>query len=149
MPSGMHQVEVHLPIEEVWEFVKDMDHWAPLVPGYIKHQKLNDRQSTWEFKSDIGIMKKKINLLIDIKEWNAPTKVTFQLTGINEKFKGSGYFEAEPLGRNQTKMTGFLDILAEGPMAAIVNNILKTNIPKTAEEMANAISDKLKELHLN
>jgi carbon monoxide dehydrogenase subunit G len=146
MPSGMHQVEVHLPIEEVWNFVKDMDNWAPLVPGYIDHKKLSERQSTWEFKSDVGIMKKKVSLFIDIKEWMEPTRVTFDLTGINEKFTGSGYFKAESVGLNKTKMTGYLDIVAGGAMGSIVNNILKTTIPKTAEEMALAISSKLEEL---
>jgi carbon monoxide dehydrogenase subunit G len=146
MPSGIHQVEVQLPIERVWDFVKEMDHWAPLVPGYINHQKLNDRQSTWEFKSDIGIMKKKVNLLITIKDWMEPTQVTFVLKGINEKFSGEGYFKAESIGSNHTRMTGFLNINAEGAMASFVNNILKTSIPKTAEEMAVAISEKLMEL---
>ncbi|MHC0035572.1 CoxG family protein [Pseudoneobacillus sp. C159] len=146
MPSGSHQVEVQLPIGKVWDFVKEMDNWAPLVPGYITHQKLNDRQSTWEFKSDIGIMKKKVSLLITIKEWNEPTLVTFALKGINEKFSGEGYFEAKAIGQNKTRMTGYLDINAEGPMGSFVNNILKTTIPKTAEEMAVAISEKLQEL---
>ncbi|HLO12462.1 MAG TPA: SRPBCC family protein [Pseudoneobacillus sp.] len=149
MPSGMHQVEVQLPIVEVWEFVKDMDNWAPLVPGYINHNKISENQSTWEFKSDVGIMKKKVNLMITIKEWNEPTKVTFDLKGINEKFSGNGYFIAEEVGAFKTKMTGFLDINAEGAMGSIVNNILKTTIPKTAEEMAIAISLKLEELKGN
>jgi carbon monoxide dehydrogenase subunit G len=146
MPSGMHQVKVHLSIEEVWDFVKEMDHWAPLIPGYIHHEKINEHQSTWEFKSDIGIMKKKVSLLIDIKEWKEPTKVTFSLKGINEKFSGNGYFEAEYIDENITKMTGYLDILAEGVMGSMINNILKTSIPKTAEEMAIAISNKLEAL---
>jgi carbon monoxide dehydrogenase subunit G len=146
MPSGIHQVEVQLHIEEVWDFVKDMDNWAPLVPGYIQHQKLSDRRSTWEFKSDVGIMKKKVSLFIDIQEWVEPSKVTFQLTGINEKFTGNGYFLAETVGHNHTKMTGYLDIVAEGTLSSIVNNVLKTSIPKTAEEMAVAISDKLQEV---
>jgi carbon monoxide dehydrogenase subunit G len=147
MPSGMHQVEVRLPIENVWDFVKDMDHWAPLVPGYISHQKINERRSTWEFKSDIGIMKKKVNLLIDITEWNEPNLVTFNLKGINEKFTGNGYFQAEVVGNSLTRMTGYLEIVAEGAMGSIVNNILKTSIPKTAEEMAVAISVRLEELN--
>jgi carbon monoxide dehydrogenase subunit G len=147
MPSGMHQVKVQLPIKVIWDFVSDMDHWAPLIPGYIDHKKINDRQSTWEFKSDIGIMKKKVNLLIDIKEWVEPTRVTFDLKGINEKFRGSGYFEAEATNPNQTKMTGFLEIIAEGAMGTMINNILKTVIPKTAEEMAIAISTKLEEIN--
>lgn len=149
MPSGMHQVEVHLPIENVWDFVKDMDNWAPLVPGYIGHQKFNERRSTWEFKSDIGIMKKKVSLLIDITKWNEPNLVTFNLKGLNEKFSGQGYFKAEEVGNNLTRMTGFLEIVAEGAMGSIVNNILKTSIPKTAEEMALAISGRLEELNRN
>jgi carbon monoxide dehydrogenase subunit G len=149
MPSGLHQVEVKLSLDEVWNFVKDMDNWAPLVPGYIDHKKINERQSTWEFKSDVGIMKKKVNLLIDIKEWIEPTRVTFQLKGINEKFTGNGYFEAESISPNRTKMVGFLDINAEGAMSSLVNNILKTTIPKTAEEMAIAIAEKLEEFKGN
>lgn len=149
MPSGMHQVEVHLPIENVWDFVKDMDNWAPLVPGYIGHQKFNERRSTWEFKSDIGIMKKKVSLLIDITKWNEPNLVTFNLKGLNEKFSGQGYFKAEEVGNNLTRMTGYLEIVAEGAMGSIVNNILKTSIPKTAEEMALAISGRLEELNRN
>jgi carbon monoxide dehydrogenase subunit G len=149
MPSGIHQVDVHLPITDVWNFVKDMDHWAPLVPGYIHHQKLNESSSTWEFKSDIGIMKKKVKLLIDITEWNEPNLVTFNLKGINEKFSGNGYFQAEEVGKSLTKMTGYLEIVAEGAMSSIVNNVLKTSIPKTAEEMAIAISEKLEELRGN
>jgi carbon monoxide dehydrogenase subunit G len=149
MPSGMHQVEVHLPIENVWDFVKDMDNWAPLVPGYIGHQKINERRSTWEFKSDIGIMKKKVSLLIDITEWKEPNLVTFNLKGLNEKFTGHGYFKAEKIRSNLTRMTGFLEIVAEGAMGSIVNNILKASIPKTAEEMALAISGRLEELNGN
>jgi carbon monoxide dehydrogenase subunit G len=146
MPSGMHQVEVCLPIRDVWDFVKDMDNWAPLVPGYIRHQKINERRSTWEFKSDIGIMKKKVSLLIDITEWKEPNLVTFKLKGINEKFTGNGYFQAEEVGNSLTRMTGYLEIVAEGAMGSIVNNILKTSIPKTAEDMALAISAKLMEI---
>jgi carbon monoxide dehydrogenase subunit G len=149
MPSGIHQVEVHLPIKNVWDFVKDMDNWAPLVPGYIGHQKFNERRSTWEFKSDIGIMKKKVSLMIDITEWNEPNLVTFNIKGINEKFTGHGYFKAEEVRARVTKMTGYLEIVAEGAMGSIVNNILKTSIPKTAEEMALAISGRLEELNGN
>ncbi|HYK72416.1 MAG TPA: SRPBCC family protein [Pseudoneobacillus sp.] len=149
MPSGIHHIEMNLPIEDIWKFVKDMDNWAPLVPGYIQHKKLNERQSTWEFKSDLGIMKKKVSLMIDIKEWIEPTKVTFHLKGINEKFNGSGYFRAESISKDKTKMTGFLDINAEGAMGGMVNNILKTVVPNTAEELAEAISLKLEELKIN
>jgi carbon monoxide dehydrogenase subunit G len=146
MPSGMHQVELELPITVIWNFVKDMDNWAPLVPGYVNHEKLNNRQSTWEFKGDIGILKKKVSLMIDIKEWIPPHKVSFDLKA--EKYTGEGYFEAEAINKNKTKLIGYLDVTAIGAMEGMKNSLLKNAIPKSAEEMALAISSKLVEQHL-
>lgn len=59
MPSKKHSVIVKAPLEKVWDFVRSMDNWAPLVPGYIQHQIISDLVSTWEFKTDIGFIKKK------------------------------------------------------------------------------------------
>lgn len=59
MPSELQHLELDIPIEVIWDFIRDENNWAPLVPGYIQHQKLNDQQISWEFKSDLGIMKKR------------------------------------------------------------------------------------------
>lgn len=141
MPSGMHQVVLEYPIEVIWDFVKEMDNWAPLVPGYLYHEKINNRLSTWEFAGDVAIFRKKVNLLIDIKEWDPPTKVSFDLTG--EKYQGEGYFEATAINRKKTKLTGFLEVNAIGSMDGMKNSFLKKVIPKSAEEMALAISTKI------
>ncbi|MFA9558847.1 CoxG family protein [Evansella sp. AB-rgal1] len=143
MPKGIHTIELNVPIEKVWHFVSDMDRWAPLVPGYIEHKKLNGKQSTWKFESDIGIMKKLIHMKIDIKEWTKPSQVRFDLTGINEKFSGEGYFQAEKLSETKTKMVGCLDITAKGMMAPMVNPALKTIVPKTTKELSEAIAAKI------
>lgn len=146
MPSGMHQVILDVPIKDIWDFVHDMDNWAPLVPGYLHHEKINERQSIWEFAGDVGIFKKKINLLINIKEWQPPTKVSFNLT--SEKYSGEGYFEAIAIHPNKTRLTGYLEVNAIGKMEAVKNSFLKSAIPKSAEEMALAISAKIAELSL-
>jgi carbon monoxide dehydrogenase subunit G len=143
MPSGLHQVLLELPIGVIWNFVKDMDNWAPLVPGYVNHEKINKRQSLWAFQGDTGIFKKKVSLLIDIKEWRAPTRVSFDLKG--QKYDGEGYFEARAININNTRLTGFLEVNAIGAMEAMKNSLLKTVIPKSVEEMALAISTKLLE----
>ncbi|ETI66022.1 CoxG family protein [Neobacillus vireti] len=145
MPSDLQQVELDIPIEVIWDFIRDEDNWAPLVPGYIYHEKINDRQITWEFKSSLGIMKKKVNLLIDIKEWNEPARISFDLKRSNEKYIGEGYFEAKAINKNKTRITGFIDINASGTLGTLANSLFKTAIPKTAEEVAAAISSKLEE----
>jgi carbon monoxide dehydrogenase subunit G len=144
MPSGIHQVVLDLPKGDIWDFVKNMDNWAPLVPGYIRHKKFNNRQSTWEFFADIGIIKKKVSLMVTIKEWIEPTKVTFDLKGLEDNFTGKGYFEAEAIEKNKTRMTGYLDIVAEGIMGRVINNVLKTTVPEMVEELTENIAAKLK-----
>ena len=147
MPAGTHSIEIDVPIQKIWEFIEDMNKWAPLVPGYIEHQILNERQSTWKFKGDIGIMQKTVSLKIDITEWIAPTKVTFDLKGISENFTGNGYFEAEAISDTKTKMTGNLDITAGGLMGPMINAVLKNFVPKTAEELSEAIANKIVEVN--
>ncbi|MFC4797980.1 CoxG family protein [Neobacillus sp. GCM10023253] len=146
MPSGMHQVELDLPIDVIWDFVKDMDNWAPLVPNYIQHEKLNEHRSTWEFKSDIGIMKKKISLIIDINECKEPIRVSFALKGKSEKYSGEGFFEAKAINVKKTRLTGFLEVNVIGKMAGALNSKLETALPEAVKEMAEAISEKLVEV---
>ncbi|MDF2855986.1 MAG: carbon monoxide dehydrogenase [Neobacillus sp.] len=147
MPSDKHQVELDIPIEVIWDFIRDADNWAPLVPGYIFHETTNDRQIIWEFKSDLGIVKKKVTLLIDFKEWNEPNKVSFELKRKNEKYIGEGSVEVRALNKNKTRITAFLEINASGAIGSLANSLFKTNIPKSAEEAAAAISFKLEEFN--
>ncbi|MBU8880452.1 SRPBCC family protein [Bacillus sp. FJAT-29790] len=145
MPSYSHQVEVNMPIRSVWEFVSRIDNWAPLVPGYLEHHIISEKESTWSFKTDIGIMKKKVQLKVDITSWQEPTKVTFDLIGMNEKFTGNGYFRAEVRNETNTNMTGFLDINAEGLMAKMANSILNTSLPEITAELTEAVAAKIEE----
>ncbi|WP_368654592.1 CoxG family protein [Ornithinibacillus sp. 4-3] len=143
MSTGTYVTELEAPINEIWDFVSDMDKWAPLVPGYIAHEIINDKQSTWVFKGDIGIIQKTVKLQIDITEWKEPNRISFNLTGLNENFKGNGYFEAEANLDSTTKMTGNLDITAKGMMGPLINPILKNFVPKTAQELTKAVANKI------
>ncbi|EJL46425.1 hypothetical protein BAG01nite_34910 [Brevibacillus agri] len=145
MPQGIHDIELPLPIGTIWEFVSVLENWVPLVPGYISHEVIHERRVTWTFTGDIGIMKKQISLQVDITEWNEPTEVKFTLTGINENFTGEGYFRAEALGEERTKMTGFLDITAKGLKAPMVNSILKSHVPQLTTDLAEAVASRMRE----
>lgn len=145
MPVGMHEITIKTPIDEVWAFVKDMDNWAPLLPGYISHEQLNDHQSIWTFKETVGLLKKKISLQVTIKEWIEPERVTFDLKGINENLTGSGYFKAETIDQKTTRMTGYLEMTAEGPLAPVMNAVMKTSLPKSGEELTKSIAEKIAE----
>lgn len=148
MPSGKHEIIIDVPIDVVWEFVKDMDNWAPLLPGYISHEKISEEESNWNFKESIGLIKKKISLQVMIREWNEPSSVKFELKGINENLSGNGYFRCEPLSKNKTRMTGYLEMTAEGVLASVMNGVMKTSLPKNGEKLTLAIAEKLEEQYV-
>ena len=109
---------------------------------------LTHKQSTWTFKGDIGIMQKTVKLQIDITEWKEPTLVTFDLTGLNENFAGNGYFKAEAISNSQTLMHGNLNIAAKGMKGPVINTVLKSFVPKTAENLTEAIAEEITSIEL-
>lgn len=149
MYSHIHRIEVNAPIYMVWKFVCSIDRWAPLVPGYIEHEILNERESMWKFKSEHGMMKKMIQLKVVITNWIEPNKVTFDLKSMNEKLHGNGYFEATQLSNNKTSMAGFIELIASGTWAKMVNPLLKTNIPIIIEELTKNVGHEIESLEGN
>ncbi|MFT8322786.1 MAG: SRPBCC family protein [Bacillus sp. (in: firmicutes)] len=146
MPQKKHSIIVKADLQKVWNFVRSMNNWAPLVPGYIQHQILSELVSTWEFKTDFGLFSKKIQLRVDILKWEEPSKVTFKLTGINEKFTGSGYFLAMPVSKKETKMTGYLKMEALGTFASVVNSMLDNKLDEITEELTISVCKKIESL---
>jgi len=93
MPEAIHTLRVALPPEAVWDFVKDMNQWAPMLTGYQKHTILSDTKSLWTLKGDVGILSRTVELEVNITEWAGPDRVRFTLTGLNEAVSGEGQFE--------------------------------------------------------
>ena len=90
MPEVEYTTVVNLPPEKVWDFVKDMNNWAPFLTGYQKHQILSDTDSIWTLKGDVGVLARTVELKAHITEWNGPERVSFTLSGINELVDGGG-----------------------------------------------------------
>ncbi|GAB3053046.1 hypothetical protein GCM10027286_15650 [Virgibacillus ainsalahensis] len=140
MQNAVHQIELDIPIETVWSFVSDINNWAPLMPGYKAHEIIDDRQSRWKLHGDIGVMQKSVYLTVNITEWQEPTKVSFEVSGLQENIKGNGYFTAKALHESKTQMTGSLGIRAKGMMGHMVNPVLKTFVPRKGKELTEAIA---------
>jgi hypothetical protein len=90
MPEVEYSTRMHLTPEDIWEFVKDMNNWAPMLTGYQKHEILSDTDSIWTLKGDVGVLSRMVQLKAHVTEWNGPAKVAFTLTGLNEQVDGGG-----------------------------------------------------------
>lgn len=95
MPEVEHVTTARLPIETIWDFVKEMDNWAGFVAGYQSHEKLSPDDSVWVLKGDVGVLARTVKFQVHVEEWAGPHRVTFSLKGVNEPMEGSGTFLLE------------------------------------------------------
>jgi carbon monoxide dehydrogenase subunit G len=96
VPQIQYTVQIATPVERVWAFVEHLPNWAPLMIGYQKLVEVNDRQSIWTLKGDVGMLAREVDLQADITVWEPLKRVEFTLTGLTEKLSGSGTFTLEP-----------------------------------------------------
>ena len=95
MPEVEYRTRIALAREVVWDFVKDMNNWAPYLTGYQKHEILSETDSIWTLKGDVGVLARIVRLKAHVTEWSGPNRVSFTLTGLNEEVDGGGTLEME------------------------------------------------------
>ena len=92
MAEATYTTTTRVPIDRVWDFVQEMDNWGRFVTGYQKHEKQDERHSTWTLRGDVGVLSRTLTFAVEIVEWNGPERVSFTLTGKNEPMQGAGTF---------------------------------------------------------
>ncbi len=196
MPEVEYTTTAKLPVDTIWDFVQEMDNWAPFVAGYQSHEKLSEKESTWTLKGDVGVMARTVKFQVLIEEWAGPERVTFSLKGLNEVMEGSGTFQLAPYedetaapaagepapptggllsrlfaaiarffyglvhGRAEraqsadagpaagtSRLTFHLRVDPGGPMAPMVNAMMKPMLTPAAEGLANQIMATLEKRH--
>jgi carbon monoxide dehydrogenase subunit G len=181
-----YSTTARIPIETIWDFVQEMDNWAPFVTGYQGHRKHSDTESTWTLKGDVGVLTRTLSFQVHVTEWAGPGRVSFRLDGQSEPMAGEGTFTMEPWeesaprapeprrslarriaeaiagffyrlvrGRAErapaaaapasgaTRLTFRLRIDPGGPMAPMINAMIKPMLRPAAEDLANRIMGEL------
>jgi carbon monoxide dehydrogenase subunit G len=93
MPRIETSGRIEKPLSEVWDFIKEMDNWAPLLKGYVQHQKESDTDSVWTLSGDLGPFSKTVDMKVQITEWLDGERVAFTLEGVTELVSGNGALE--------------------------------------------------------
>ena len=62
MPSVEHTALVEAPMEVVWKYLEKMSNWAPYLEGYQKHEEINDKESIWTLKGDMGVLARVVQM---------------------------------------------------------------------------------------
>lgn len=192
MPEAVYTTTARLPVEAIWEYVREMDNWGPFLRGYQSHRKENENDSLWVLKGDVGVLARRLEFRVHVSEWAGPERVSFELQGLNEPMEGDGEFRMQPYeeaeaadvveatpaprpglllrplqaivrfllrlfggrserattagagpGEGMAKLTFRLRLTPGGPMAPMIEAMMKPLMQPTAEELANRIMAEL------
>lgn len=146
MSTHLYNFDVDVPIESVWKFANSMNEWPPYIPGYINHEILNDRESTWMFQSDLGIFKKKIHLKATILNWIEPKRIALDISGLSDRFTGRGYIQTKKVSDKKTQIIIRMEVNAEGTLVKMLKTVMKKNSTEVTEEQKDQIEKMIREV---
>jgi carbon monoxide dehydrogenase subunit G len=95
VPEAEYSTTARLPVQTIWDFVREMDNWAAFLTGYQSHRKESEHDSVWVLKGDVGVLSRTLELRVHVTEWAGPSRVSFELQGLNEPMQGRGQFLME------------------------------------------------------
>jgi len=71
--------------------------------------------------------------------------VRFAIRGVSENFRGEGTFDVVPIGVRRSMLALTLELHAGGPMAPVINALLKARLPEMLDAFAPALARRLEQ----
>lgn len=140
MPTVNYTTTMAAPRAVVWEFVRDMNNWAPFTRGYQSHEIINERESIWTVKGDLGPISRVTKFHITITEWVEGERVGFTVRGLNEPITGAGAIHLTDAAEDsQTEIRGEATLTFGGSIGPVVNHLIGPFIKSGADELVTKI----------
>jgi len=140
MPSVDYTAAISVARPIVWDFVRDMNNWAPFARGYQAHEVVSDRESIWTVKGDVGPISRVTKFQINITEWIEGERVAFVLKGLNEPITGEGAIRLSDGAGAGTEIRGDATIQFGGSLGPAINQLVVPWLRSGADELVTKIA---------
>lgn len=128
------------PIGNVWDYVRDINKWAMLLPGCRECTIIDEFNSRWTIKVGAGGLVKTVNVRVCVEKWDGPERVNFTYQLESEPVTGGGFYLASQNGRDKTDIKLQLRVEGSGPMASMWEAVCKPLF----HPLATSFTEKLK-----
>ncbi len=133
MPEGSVTFDVRVPQDRAWSFLSDMQKVGSCVPGVESIQVVDDRRAKWTLKIKIGPLSQHIQVDTETLEQTAPSRA--RLKGVADSMEMMGTIELASAG-DSTRITYTMAATAKGPLARIIDNMMKSRLKQQSDEFA-------------
>jgi len=136
-------VAIQAPIERVWDYVRSIEGWASLMPGFQQCEVIDDNDSRWTLKVGAGGLLRTVNVHVHVDEWDGPERVTFSYRLAGDPVQGGGLYMARVLGSAETEVSLRVRVEGSGPMAPMWEAMGKPLLPKFAKAFADELKARI------
>lgn len=136
-------VLVNVGIDEVWHYVKDMQRWATMLPGYRECTIIDANDSRWTLKVGVGGLVRTVKVRVHVEEWNEPERVSFSYKLEGDPVQGGGSYAASRMGVQQTKVALRVRVEGGGPMAPMWEAMSRPLLPQLAKSFAEKLKTEI------
>ena len=144
MPIVERELLIHAPVLEVWNLLNDPAQLSKCVPGCEEASPLGAGDEwKWKMKFNIGVISRHIEAIARVVEKEPTRKLGIKLDSVAGDFKAQLRLEFAENSSTSTQVKFTANVDARGPFQIVVNQIIKSQMDKLAEEFAANVSSKL------
>jgi carbon monoxide dehydrogenase subunit G len=130
---------IEAPIDQVWDFARDMQRWANLMPGMREFTVLDEDDSRWTLKVGVGGLVRTVNVLVHVDKWDGPERVSFSYKLEGDPVEGGGSYLATRHGADATEVLLAVRVVGGGPMAPMWEAMGRPLLPQLAKGFAGQL----------
>ncbi|MDE8651329.1 CoxG family protein [Novosphingobium album (ex Liu et al. 2023)] len=139
-------VTIAAPIDRVWDYVRDVERWATIMPGYQSCQIVDADHSLWVLKIGVGGLVRTVRVEVDVAEWAGPERVRFAFRLKGDPVQGTGSYRAVARGPAETRVELHVAVAGGGPMAPMWEAMGGPVLPKFAASFAGELKARIEGL---
>ena len=130
---------INVGIDALWHYVKDMQRWAALMPGYRDCAVIDANASCWTLKVGVGGLVRTVKVLVHVDEWHEPVRVNFSYRLDGDPVQGGGSYIALQKGAAETEVVLRVSVAGSGPMAPMWEAMSRPLLPQLAKSFAERL----------
>jgi carbon monoxide dehydrogenase subunit G len=132
-------VVIDVPIDGIWNYVRDIRRWANMMPGLQDCDIIDDNDSHWTLKVGVGGLVRTVRVLVHVDQWDGPERVNFSYKLKGDPVEGGGSYIAAAKGANQTEVALTVRVAGSGPMAPMWEAMGRPLLPQFAKAFAGQL----------
>ncbi|MFT3965428.1 MAG: SRPBCC family protein [Sphingobium sp.] len=136
-------VTIAAPIDALWEYVRDIEAWANLMPGLQDCAVIDGDNSLWTLKVGAGGLVRTVKVRVHVEQWAGPDRAVFTYRLEGDPVEGGGSYAATATGPHETAVMLHVRVAGSGPMAPMWEALGKPLLPQFAKAFAGQLKERV------